>query len=307
MIEHFSTNAFAPAEKLALWNDLMEETYSGLTVDPVRDHFEAQFDRWVFGGICLTRPKSAAVKVERHIASKTEHRNRIVAHIVHSGTLRVRQQSSEAVLEHGDMLICSGDVPYSLEARDQHEVLVIDMSTQALADRLADNAQYLGRPISGKVPTTRLLHDFLLSLWREGATNFDPLMENAYADVVADLLAAALSQRHQQPSSHNPLLNQMKGIVEARIADSQLKPSSLAQELGVSLRTLQTAAAEAGTTPIAYITHRRLILAAQKLTMNPGHSITRIAFECGFCDSAYFARRFTEHFGVSPRQYRATH
>jgi AraC-like DNA-binding protein len=35
-------------------------------------------------------------------------------------------------------------------------------------------------------------------------------------------------------------------------------------------------------------------------------AIAEIAFRCGFLDPAYFARRFRQRFGVSPRDWRAS-
>jgi len=59
-----------------------------------------------------------------------------------------------------------------------------------------------------------------------------------------------------------------------------------------------------GTTPSAYIMERRLRRAADWLTASPGASITEVAFELGFNDSAYFARCFRQQFGVPPRDWR---
>jgi AraC-like DNA-binding protein len=39
-------------------------------------------------------------------------------------------------------------------------------------------------------------------------------------------------------------------------------------------------------------------------TASPGASITEVAFELGFNDSAYFARCFRQQFGVPPRDWR---
>jgi AraC-like DNA-binding protein len=59
-----------------------------------------------------------------------------------------------------------------------------------------------------------------------------------------------------------------------------------------------------GTTPSAYILERRLARAAERLGAAHEASITEIAFELGFNDSAYFARAFRQRFGVSPREWR---
>lgn len=104
-----------------------------------------------------------------------------------------------------------------------------------------------------------------------------------------------------------PLLQRMKGMVAAHLTDPELAPSKLAAQLGVSLRSLQSAAAQAGTTPGSYIMQSRLEYAAQRLLMEPDVSVTMIAYSSDFTDGAYFARRIHERCGVSPSQYRQRH
>ena len=41
------------------------------------------------------------------------------------------------------------------------------------------------------------------------------------------------------------------------------------------------------------------------LISNPATSVTEIAFDLGFNDSAYFARCFRQHYGKTPSAYRA--
>jgi AraC-like DNA-binding protein len=57
-------------------------------------------------------------------------------------------------------------------------------------------------------------------------------------------------------------------------------------------------------TPVQYLTHCRLELAAELLTRNPDALITEIAFSCGFASSQYFATVFAKYHGCSPRDYR---
>ena len=57
-------------------------------------------------------------------------------------------------------------------------------------------------------------------------------------------------------------------------------------------------------TPIQYLNHCRLTLAARLLKEEPGRSITDIALACGFASSQYFATLFRRNFGVTPRAFR---
>ncbi|MBP1044592.1 helix-turn-helix transcriptional regulator [Vagococcus sp. BWB3-3] len=53
-----------------------------------------------------------------------------------------------------------------------------------------------------------------------------------------------------------------------------------------------------------FITRFKLERAAIYLCVNPQVSITAIAMEYGYSDASAFSRRFKQHFGVSPRDYR---
>ncbi len=307
MIEHFSTRSVDASDKLAFWNRLMEETYSGLVVDPGTGRFDAQIARWQLGDVCLTRPKSAAARVSRRISGQEPAAQKLVVHLLHSGHGRVLHRGHEALISAGDIVVCANDEPYVIEIVDDHEVLVIEVERTSLASRLPDVDDHLGRCISGRTPSARLLRDFLLSLWREGAGSIDGTQSSAYSSALIEMLAAGMQPCERIMAPNAPLFERMKRVVEARMGEAGLTPSRLADELGVSLRSLQIAAAECGTTPVAYIAQRRLELAAQRLVMDQGSTITNIAFDCGFSDSAYFTRRFAEHFGMSPRRFRMMH
>jgi len=58
-----------------------------------------------------------------------------------------------------------------------------------------------------------------------------------------------------------------------------------------------------GESPTEYLVHARLEHAC-KLLAQTKDSVTKIAFDCGFCDSSYFAKIFKKHTHQSPLAYR---
>ena len=58
-----------------------------------------------------------------------------------------------------------------------------------------------------------------------------------------------------------------------------------------------------GCTPTQYITQIRLDKAKQ-LLQHSDKKVSEIAYEVGFQDPLYFARVFTKHTGIPPREYR---
>ena len=57
-------------------------------------------------------------------------------------------------------------------------------------------------------------------------------------------------------------------------------------------------------TPASFLLRCRLKSAASLLQSRPGHTITEIAFACGFESSQYFANCFRREFGCTPSHYR---
>ncbi len=190
-----------------------------------------------------------------------------------------------------------------------HELLVVEFPRAPLAERFPGLDDALRQRMSGGSPGARVFHDFLLSLWRQSQQGFaDPDWQEGVSQVFYDLVALAMRGATKPdaaaPSADSALRRRVLGIVEAQLADPALRTLSLAAACGASVRTIQNLFASMGTTPSAYILERRLARAAERLGAAPDASITEVAFELGFNDSAYFARAFRQRFGVSPREWR---
>lgn len=309
MIEHFSTRSLTGTDKLSYWRSLMARTYSGLSTQPLSPHFEATVSRWQMGGITMTRPRATPVSVERRLMEAGHAGGpRLKLHVFRSGQGRVVHRRREMDVRAGDMVLCASEEVYRFDLRNDHELIVAEFDRAVLADMPGWVDDAVATCIPREAPSTRLLHDFLLSLWRECEASPQGLPDDGYDGVFCSLLLASLRPggTRVQPSRHG-LLERARAIVAARLADHTLSPATIAAEMGVSLRRLQAAAAGQGVTLGGYINERRLALAAQKLTLEPQRSITQIAFDCGFSDSSYFSRRFQERFGETPRRYRAMH
>lgn len=111
-------------------------------------------------------------------------------------------------------------------------------------------------------------------------------------------------------------LSSSRRTVELFLADLQARPEHLNLEwsvqemarlcgLGVT-QFVSHARALTNMTPVHYLNHCRLELAAKLLRESPQMSVTDIALGCGFSTSQYFATAFAQRFGRSPRDFRAT-
>ena len=309
MIETFSTRSLEARDKLDYWNDLIGATWSGLVVDPLHPAFEARLSRWQLGELTMSRPTSAAAVVARRMEQHLlPPRQKLLVHIVNSGECRFHQRGRELFLREGDMAVCAAEDYYRFDIQIPHEILIVELDRECLLSRLSDIDDHVARRISGQSLGARMVHRYVQALWEEARSPDGAGVAPTYSSVLADLIAASLDNAEEAGTvAPDPLFRRACEVIDANLCEPELSPSLIASALNVPLRTLQAAAARAETTLGATITARRLQLAARRLRRNPQETITAIAFDCGFTDSAYFARRFQQQFGLSPSQYRSRH
>lgn len=121
---------------------------------------------------------------------------------------------------------------------------------------------------------------------------------------------AQLGQRSQAPGSkghrggRQPLYTRWVVLLESHYL-AHWPVSRYAAQLGLSAERLnRMVQAETGQTAQRLV-HARLAREACRRLVHVAAPVSRIAFELGFDDPAYFCRFFKRHAGCSPRDYRA--
>jgi AraC-like DNA-binding protein len=305
-VEKFDTLRLAPSKRLTFWNELVEQVYTGTWVNTPKQDFAAEMWRWQVGDLKMIRPISDPAQVGRSADLSTDEEH-LVLHLQRRGKSRQRQERREAELAPGDFILVSAAQSYTIEA-NSHEMLVVQFPRRLIEGKVRAIDDRIATLVSGAGPSQRVFHDFLMSLWRQGdQTHSDPDWQSGVGHVFADLLALAvnIAPAETEIGPGSPLRRRVLTLIEARLSDPDLRTASIAEELGITPRTVQNIFAAMGTTPVGYIAERRLQRAAEMLVSNPTMSVTEIAFELGFNDSAYFARCFRQHFAMSASEYRS--
>ncbi|WP_421847139.1 helix-turn-helix domain-containing protein [Novosphingobium sp.] len=303
-VQKFATDGIAPPERLAFWNALVDRVYSGTYVKSASEDFTGEMWTWQVGDLSMIRPRSTASFVGRDPSYTADER--LILHLQCRGSSIHRQSGTETALGAGDFVIASPHEAYAIDLA-AHELLVVEFPRAPLAERFPGLDDALRQRMSGATPGARVFHDFLLSLWRQSQQGLsDPDWQDGVSQVFYDLIALAMrgATRPDQAAPDGALRRQVLGVIEAQLADPGLRTLGIAATCNISVRTIQNLFASMGTTPSAYILERRLARAAERLSAAPEASITEVAFELGFNDSAYFARAFRQRFGVSPREWR---
>lgn len=104
-------------------------------------------------------------------------------------------------------------------------------------------------------------------------------------------------------SKDKEFMTSVVGIIEGRISDD-LSPAELASGLCVSEMTLyRKLKALSGKTPGEFIRTIKLKKAATLLRTTT-MTVQEIMFDCGFNNKSWFYRKFSETYGMSPKEYR---
>jgi AraC-like DNA-binding protein len=219
------------------------------------------------------------------------------------GHFFISQRGYSATVRAGDLTMFSANEPYQIVVTDWNESLVIDCPLKALA---IPPHQAVAQCLDGARPAVQMLCSFLRSLLRQGwpQTPDEEDLE-ALGEALLKLVGRCLGLRPQEASECTGLRERVLAFVTKNIADSALRTAMIAQALSLSPRSVQNVFATMATTPTAFILSKRLSAAAEILERGDDFgSVTDLAFDLGFNDSGYFARRFKMRFAVSPCQYR---
>jgi AraC-like DNA-binding protein len=226
------------------------------------------------------------------------------------------QDGREATLTPGDFTIYDTDRPYTLAFSDPHRMLVLVFPRDVLGlpqDRLAGLTATRLPGEAGGLAT--LIAPFLAQV--SGVLDSDfraPWAGVRLAGNVLDLLGTVLTERLEcappdPDAAHRALMLQITAFIEAHLGEPELSPAQIAAAHHVSLRQLHKLFHASGTTVAGWIRQRRLEHCAHDLRdpRRAARPVAAVGARWGYPDPAHFSRLFKASFGLSPRDYRASH
>ncbi|MGH6641568.1 MAG: helix-turn-helix domain-containing protein [Bradyrhizobium sp.] len=291
MLDTLSTAPLEPSRRFAFWSEVVCRTFTMLDCR-VEDWagFHARLRSRSIAGISVARVEATRSGVARTAGLiRSSHDDSHIVMLQVSGSAEVRQGEQSRTLSPGACGVVQADKPYVLNFPRAFSQYVI---------KLPRGIEPLGGAIS---PTAAR---FVRSLARD---LLDPAVEpdGVCDEVAARALQDLLCRRPAEPAPphHIPDLYAMAvAMIREKMFEPLLTRNRVADELGVSVRTLARAFAFQGTSFNRSLWNCRLEAAHEALLSNRrGTSVTEIALRHGFSDSSHFARRFKARFGVKPR------
>ncbi|MGO4671861.1 helix-turn-helix domain-containing protein [Bosea sp. 2YAB26] len=224
-----------------------------------------------------------------------------------AGTLEADCEGEAISVGPGD--ICVFDLARTFRSRVRTGSTLSLVLPRERVDRVAGGRNLHGLVLRTGDPITRLLSDFIVSL-----SHVSPVMSDddlrAIEESAIFLIASGLA-RHapgialQDPVLGNVLRQRILAFIEANLSDPGLNPAVLTSRFRVSRAHLyRMFAGDGGVATI--IREKRLDASFRELASPaaPSRSITQIAHEQGFSNSAQFHRAFRARFGMAPGEAR---
>ncbi|MFC3098699.1 helix-turn-helix domain-containing protein [Alteraurantiacibacter palmitatis] len=311
----WSSTGLARPEAIDAWREWAASTIAPIEVEVFDPNAFAA--RWVSHGIGQLRLLQIYAPAQRvtHVGTEgmaMRATPSIQLVYARSGVLKTSIGGRTFDVAPGQFVLLDNTRFYQMEMATPHEAVDLMMPQGWLERYVPDPAALLGRSICARKGWGAPLGAFIETIM-DGGLDAAPLPRPLIAEQFGSLLALATGS----PDAAEPVrsIGRHKNQLAARIlrqierdyADPELSPETVAAEVGISKRYLQTLLAASGTSFVAELNATRLDRAGDMLTdpRAAGLAIADVAYRTGFLDPAYFARLFRKRFGITPRQWRA--
>lgn len=307
----FSTDGIHPRNRSQLWTETLIDRGMPFVWQASNDRpFEAKIEVAQVGSLVLRRISHNGIRGEatpelvRRLGKGADLS--IVMQL--KGTMTSRQDVRCVQQDAGEILVLDQRPVLLASSRDAAS-LSLELPRERLERALGPAHLYTAFTAGAALASSVLAMTFFRGLIRLGG-QLSPDTAERMSSIGVDLLVASVAERLAQevPRSvqGNVTVQRAKAYVEAQFSDPNLDPPRLAAAVRVSLRRLQELFHERGQHISDYIWRRRLEAAAVRL-VDPACAhipFGVLAYGCGFVSQAHFSRRFKDHFGMTPGEYR---
>jgi len=314
-IEVVSTDGLSGRKKVEYWNDLAASAMTAMTANPADiATFCGRMRRMEVGEMRAVEVFSHGARVERTPAQVSRSgETPFLLELQLDGISATRQGGREARLERGDFTLLDSARPFEVRCTDPMRLLVLKVPRALLSKYLGCPEAMSAIPMCAAHASNELTSRFLRDLWAQSNAALDPRRADHATRAALELMAYAYCAlppaRGDAASATAAHRIRVLDYVESHLSDPCLAPASIAAALRMSRRYLHRVwKVEDGESLSRYMLRRRLEECARTLR-DPLHvqrSITAIAFDWGFVGMPHFCSAFRQHYGNSPREYRAS-
>jgi len=312
MAIRFSTDEVHLRDRLSYWREVATKGFVG---HRFHTDFVAGYRGTVslgsLGGLGIAAYECDPGDIRReteHISSSDSDDLLICTQLAGHGI--ATQDGRLAKVENGNLCILDPRRPFTALMHSATKSVVVQVPRQRLEVRVGSTSGLTALLMDARRPLPSLASGFLAML-PSCTETLDEVAASRLAEQALDLIALALTTEAEKSavalsSPRACTLLRLKCEIEARLSDPELRPSTVAEAVGISVRYANALLSAEGTSLERYIVQRRLERCRGALDdpVQAGRSISDIAFGWGFSDLSHFGRRFKSAFGSAPRDYR---
>jgi AraC-like DNA-binding protein len=308
VVESATTALVPPQQRADFWSDLVSSYHSTMTYDfPSRDDFNSHVLRQRSATYQLVSWQSdeySVCRTERDIRRHSDGDYRLL--FPTTGHVSFAHDGQKFELLPGVALLISLDEPFALWQSAATRASVLTIPRMEVDGRLHRSAPGIDR-LDLTSGLGRVIRGLATNLFEEyetlTCTQFD-----AVSDRLVELMCMlVLGDNRPVVTGHLADVEAaVRRHIRAHLDDPHLTGSTVAKALGWSLRQIQLALQQAGTTPRELIREERLKLARDHL-QSPAYrnwTISDIASKLAFSSTSAFSTAFRERFGVRPSDIR---
>ncbi|MEJ7925717.1 AraC family transcriptional regulator [Sphingobium sp. AN641] len=299
VIERFSTRLVPHQRRRLFWRDVVANAFPGMTVD-ASEGIEADLARCSIGGVGLTRARSDRARVSR-IASQNDDRH-LLLHILRRGTMTMAHGDESGSARVGEIIVADDTRPYTIDISRSNDCLILQVPVRMMGEDVAAR-DWHGCLLPANDPNVAFLGHVLQGVWSQREHLAD--MDDDIGALMADAARMVCRRKPEGQPTSRPWRSPVHYALD-NLGNPDLGTALIGEALDLSTRAVQKAFfRQVGLTPTTFITMQRLERATVLLARDDRQTITDIAFEVGFNDSAFFARCFRRQFGLSPSMWRS--
>lgn len=306
-----STDAFPTHRRLAMWREIYGRNITNVDIETIDDtpfHASVTFQGLPGVGLASGSRSPAHYHITRqHLA---DLRDGFAISVLMSGAATTRQLGREIVGRPGSASIISGTDPSINTMHSFGSFITFALPRPEVAALVRDLDATYARQLPAENGALRLLIRYVQTLHANGP--LDTTLAKTAASHIIDLVALAIgatgdaAHEAKQRGVASARLQAIKTDIRNGLGDHALSPAIVAARHGVTPRYVHKLFERDGTSFSEFVLARRLERALEMLK-DPhfsGHTISTIAFDCGFSDLSYFNRTFRRAYGGTPSDIR---
>jgi AraC-like DNA-binding protein len=311
-IVRFSTEDYAPHERLDACRDIYGRTLSRRDIEPLSDEpFRTEVTLWRMPGLGIAKARRSAAlyRLPRQFIDSDD----VFITVGLTSPYEVQQRGCLLDLKPGEASVMTTSEPACLKVPTYGQYINVRAPRRVLSPFVASLDAAYCRRIPAHNPALRLLTRYI-GLIEETQDFAAPDLRRQVVTHIHDLMGLAIGATRdaaeiaRSRGARAARLRAIKQDIASRLDQPDLSVAMIAAQHRVRPRWLQRLFEAEGTTFTEYVLAQRLARAHRLLTdpRRAAVKISTIALDTGFGDLSYFNRAFRRRYGVTPSELRAT-